>query len=170
MAADDRAPAGSSGELARFFKFLAEAEKTGMLPRRGRRESDSFAFVYQLFQQFSEAGLDKETKAAQATGRRPPEQRPELAKTPSEVAVHPLREPVADLFDEPDEVVLVYELPGVARKDIRYRRDGDILRLEAETPEWLYRKSVIIEAKLADRPPRLRLRNGVLELRLLKDS
>jgi HSP20 family protein len=167
MTADDEAPEGGSPELAKFLKFLAEAEKTGILPRRGRRESDSFAFAYRLFQQFREAELGKEAKAEE---QRRPDRKLLTVETPTEPEEHALREPVTDLFDEADEVVLVYELPGAARKNIRYRRDGDVVRLEAQTAEWLYRKSVVIEARLADRPPRMRLRNGVLELRLLKEK
>ncbi len=77
-------------------------------------------------------------------------------------------EPVTDMFDEPDEIVVLFEVPGVDRKDIRCVLDGDILLLEAKTGERLYRKEILIEAKLAARPPHLRLRNGVLEVRLAK--
>ncbi len=77
-------------------------------------------------------------------------------------------EPVTDMFDEPDEVVLLFEVPGVARKDIRCVLDGDIVLVEAKTGERLYRKEILIEQKLACRAPRLRLRNGILEARLAK--
>ncbi len=71
------------------------------------------------------------------------------------------------MFDEPGEVVLLFELPGVERKDIRCILDGDILLLEAKTGERLYRKETLIEGKLAG-GPHLNLRNGVLEVRLSK--
>jgi HSP20 family protein len=77
-------------------------------------------------------------------------------------------EPVTDMFDEPDEVVLMFEVPGIARKDIHCVLDGDILLFEAKTGDRLYRKEMLIEAKLAEAPPRLRLRNGVFEARLAK--
>jgi HSP20 family molecular chaperone IbpA len=72
------------------------------------------------------------------------------------------------MFDEPDEVVVLFEVPGVARKDVHCVLDGDILLLEAKTGERLYRKEILIEASLAEKAPRLRLRNGVLEARLAK--
>jgi HSP20 family protein len=79
-------------------------------------------------------------------------------------------EPVTDMFDEPDEVVVLFEVPGVARKDIHCVLDGDILLLEAKTRERLYRKEILIEPRLAEEAPRLRLRNGVLEARLAKPA
>ena len=47
--------------------------------------------------------------------------------------------------------MLLFELPGVERKDIRCILDGDILLLEAKTGERLYRKETLIEEKLAAR-------------------
>ena len=77
-------------------------------------------------------------------------------------------EPVTDMFDEPDEIVLLFELPGVSRPQVRCLMDGDILLLEAKTDSRLFRKEVLIDAKLAGEPLKLRLRNGVLEVRLKK--
>ncbi len=72
------------------------------------------------------------------------------------------------MFDEPAETVLLFELPGVSRPQVRCLLDGDILLLEAKTASRLYRKEVLIEMKLAGEPPKLRLHNGVLEVRLKK--
>ena len=63
---------------------------------------------------------------------------------------------------------MLFEVPGVVRKDIHCVLDGDILLLEAKNAERLYRKEILIDPKLAARPPRLRLRNGLLEARLAK--
>jgi HSP20 family molecular chaperone IbpA len=74
------------------------------------------------------------------------------------------------MFDEPTEIVLLFELPGIERKDIRCILDGDILLLEAKTGERLYRKETLIEDKLAAGAPQLNLHNGVLEVRLSKKT
>ena len=79
-------------------------------------------------------------------------------------------EPVTDVFDETDETVLLFELPGVNRSDIICALDGDILLLDAKTDGRLYRKEVLIEAKLVGEPPRLTLHNGILEVRLKKQA
>ncbi len=166
MGVDDPPRDRGRTELAKFLKLLAEAERAGVLPRRGRRESDSFAFSYRLLQEFIDSGLGGDGNRRKPS---PPRMQPQPDEPREEDRERALREPVTDLFDEAEELVLVYELPGAARKNIRTSLDGDTLRLEAETPEWVYRKSVVIEARLAARPPRLRLRNGVLELRLRKE-
>ena len=75
---------------------------------------------------------------------------------------------MTDTFDEPEEIVLLFELPGVERKDIRCVLDGDILLLEAKAGDRLYRKEMLIEEKLTTASPRLKLHNGVLEVRLSK--
>lgn len=79
-------------------------------------------------------------------------------------------EPATDVFDEPKEIVLLFELPGAREADIRCVLDGDILLLEAKTEVRLYRKEVLIEAKLRPDAPRRRLQNGVLEVRLAKQA
>ena len=55
------------------------------------------------------------------------------------------------------------------RKDIRCVLDGDILLLDAKTGERLYRKETLVEGKLAG-GPQLKLRNGVLEVRITKEA
>ena len=77
-------------------------------------------------------------------------------------------EPVTDMFDEAGEIVVLFEVPGVERKDIRCFLDGDILLLEAKTGDRLYRKEMLIEEKLASSTPNMNLRNGIFEVRLSK--
>jgi HSP20 family protein len=73
-----------------------------------------------------------------------------------------------DMFDEPNEVIMLFEIPGVEKKDVRCVLEGDILLLEAKAADRVYRKEALIEAPLAKGEPHLRLRNGVLEVRLAK--
>jgi HSP20 family protein len=164
---------GSSGfarivnGLAELMKVLTEADKSGALPRRGRREKDGFVVEYSLNRRVLDASVaetrEAEASEAEASGPEPP---PRGHKwKPSQLQ---LAEPVTDLFDEPGEVVVLYELPGIERKNIRFHRDGDILLLEARSEHRLYRKELLIEAALAEAPPGSRLRNGVFELRLRK--
>ena len=77
-------------------------------------------------------------------------------------------EPVTDMFDEPTEIVLLFELPGVEQKDIRCVLDGDILLVEGKSGDRLYRKETLIEARITADAPKKTLRNGVLEVRLSK--
>jgi len=120
-----------------------------------------------------EYSFGKRTLVEDETGHagEPPPDKPETVRRRSaKPSGLEMLEPVTDMFDEPDEVVVLFEVPGVARKDIHCVLDGDILLLEAKTGERLYRKEILIEPKLAEAPPRLRLRNGVLEARLAKPA
>lgn len=150
--------------LADLFDFLVDLEAGGA-PRTGRREKNGmvveFSFGKRTLADSADANdaNDEASPAPQAEPRR----RARRAGAAFETV-----EPVTDLFDEPDELVLLFELPGVGRKQIDCRLDGDILQLDAAAEGRHYRKEVLIEAPLAAQAPRLRLRNGVLEVRLVK--
>jgi HSP20 family protein len=162
---DDAAGAAGFAKIARglsdLFNVLSDFDQ---LPRRGRHEKDGRVIEYSFgTRTLSEAAREK--RASQDEPSKRPEAPPRKAarKSPLEVL-----EPATDIFDEPDEIVLLFELPGVERKAIRCFLDGDILLLEAKTEDRLYRKETLIEGKLAAGSPRLNLRNGVLEVRLSK--
>ncbi len=147
--------------LSDLFNFLSELDDSNQ-PRRGRREKNGMIIEYS----FGKRTLAEGEPERDAEPRRDmPEAVRRRSAKPSGLE---MLEPVTDMFDEPDEVVLLFEVPGVARKDIHCVLDGDILLLEAKTAERLYRKEILIDPKLAAQPPRLRLRNGVLEARLAK--
>ena len=149
--------------LSDLFNFLSELDESKQ-PRRGTREKNGMIIEY---------SFGKRTLAEDETGHtaEAPRERPETVRRRSaKPSGLEMLEPVTDMFDEPDEVVVLFEVPGVARKDIHCVLDGDILLLEAKTGERLYRKEILIEPKLAEEAPRLRLRNGVLEARLAKPT
>lgn len=78
-----------------------------------------------------------------------------------------VREPLVDLFDEQEEVVLVAELPGVAEEEIQIEIADDILSLET-TGERKYAKEVLLPGTVEAASLRQTYRNGILELRLKK--
>jgi HSP20 family protein len=164
MSNDDETGRAGFGKIARglsdLFNFLSELDE-GRQPRRGRREKNGMVIEYSFGKRTLAEG-DGEPEPDEPS---PP--RPAARQRSARPSGHDVVEPVTDMFDEPDEVVLLFEVPGVARKDIRCVLDGDILLLEARAGERLYRKEILIGAKIAA-PPHLRLRNGVLETRLAK--
>lgn len=154
--------------LSELFNFLADLDRSGT-QRRGRHEKDGMVFEYSFGKRTAEAATRQrgEAEAAAEPQARPPRARRNAARRTARRSIE-LLEPVTDVFDEPDEVVVLFELPGVSLRDIRCLVDGDILLLEAKTGGRLYRKEILIDAKLAEGAPRLRLRNGILEARLAK--
>ncbi|HBY99589.1 MAG: hypothetical protein M5U01_33015 [Ardenticatenaceae bacterium] len=78
-----------------------------------------------------------------------------------------VREPLVDLFDEGQEVVLVAELPGVAEEEIQIEIEGDILSL-GTSGERKYAKEVLLPGAVDATSLHKTYRNGILELRLKK--
>ena len=78
-----------------------------------------------------------------------------------------LREPLVDLFDEGQEIVIVAELPGVGEEEIRIEVQDDILSLET-SGERKYAKEILLPGAVDVTTLRKTYRNGVLELRLKK--
>lgn len=78
------------------------------------------------------------------------------------------REPITDVFDEKDQVLVVAELPGVAAKDIQTKIKGDILILEAEGDKNKYFKEILLPSLVAEKSQETSFKNGVLELKFKK--
>jgi HSP20 family protein len=77
-------------------------------------------------------------------------------------------EPMVDVFDEGDQLVIVAELPGVEAGDIRFEVKDDVLSLSATHGERKYRKEVLLPSAVAARAATSLYRNGVFELKLPK--
>ncbi|MBU0703248.1 MAG: Hsp20 family protein [Chloroflexi bacterium] len=78
-----------------------------------------------------------------------------------------VREPLVDLFDEGQEIVIVAELPGVAEGEIQIEVQDDILSLET-SGERKYAKEILLPEAIEATTLRKTYRNGILELRLKK--
>lgn len=146
--------------LSDLFNVLADFDK---LPRRGRHEKDGKVMEYSFGARSLREAAGAREPPEESRSREEPTPRRAAKRTSLEVL-----EPVTDIFDEPDELVLLFELPGVERKDVRCVLDGDILLLEAKTGERLYRKETLIEETIVAETPQVNLRHGVLEVRLRK--
>jgi len=77
-------------------------------------------------------------------------------------------EPLVDLFDEDEEIVVVVELPGVGEDEIQIAIQDDVLSLET-TGERKYVKEILLPEKVNATTLQKTYRNGILELRLNKD-
>ena len=166
---DDNTGAAGLAKIARglsdLFNVLSDFDQ---LPRSGRHEKDGKVMEYSFrTRTLAEAAGHEEAPQETPVRTERSDARPQRAAKRSGLEI---LEPVTDTFDEPNEIVLLFELPGVKRTDIRCILDGDILLVEAKTGERLYRMETLIEAKLAAGAPHLNLHNGVLEVRLAKQK
>lgn len=78
-----------------------------------------------------------------------------------------VREPMIDVFDEGETVLVVAELPGVAEGEITVDVKDDVLTLET-TGERKYAKEVLLPCSVDAPSMKKAHKNGVLELRFGK--
>lgn len=90
-----------------------------------------------------------------------------IRRTDDGPVVAPTREPLLDLMDEGDELLVVAELPGVDEAEVLVTLHGDILAIETTGARRYARELVLPVPVIADSLRRL-YRNGILELRLAK--
>lgn len=81
--------------------------------------------------------------------------------------VDEVREPLVDVFDEGESVLVVAELPGVAEEDIAVEVKEDVLSLETRG-DRKYAKEVLLPERVDPATMKKACKNGVLELRLNK--
>ncbi len=82
--------------------------------------------------------------------------------------VEEAREPMVDVFDEGDHLVLVAELPGVDESDIRFEVKDDVLIVSGARGERKYRKEVLLPSPVVAQAATSSYRNGVFEIKLPK--
>ena len=80
-------------------------------------------------------------------------------------------EPPVDVFEEPNEVVVVAEVPGVDLEDLDLQIQNDTLFLSTR-PEARrgYRKTIKLSTKVEPDTSRATCRNGILELHLQRKA
>lgn len=91
-----------------------------------------------------------------------------IKKTPKGPVVDEEREPLTDVFDERDEVVVIAEMPGVSEEGISVDLRGDILEISAAGKNRKYRKEVLLPAQFQKEAMSYTYKNGILEVRIKK--
>ena len=80
------------------------------------------------------------------------------------LVVKDAREPIIDVFDEGEEIVVTAELPGVSAEEISIRFEGDVLTIET-LGERRYAKDVSLPAPVRTADTSYTYNSGVLEIR-----
>ncbi len=76
------------------------------------------------------------------------------------------REPLVDVFREGNEIVVVAEVPGVEKEDIKVSGEADTLQIKVDTPQRKYYKELKLPAEVNYKNTKLTYKNGILEVRL----
>ncbi|MFM8443017.1 MAG: gas vesicle protein GvpH [Methylococcus sp.] len=84
-----------------------------------------------------------------------------------ETTVQEIAEPLVDIFEEADHILVLAEMPGVGDEDIKLEVTGDILTIHAERGSKKYHKEIVLpRAFLAENMQRS-CRNGILEVKFV---
>ena len=89
-------------------------------------------------------------------------------KTTGQAVVEEVREPVVDLFEEKDHLLIVAELPGIRAADVKLEVKDDVLTITAAKGDKKYRKEVLLPGSYPKAKMRLSCNNGVLEIKCVK--
>ncbi len=91
-----------------------------------------------------------------------------IKKTPEGPKVDEEREPITDIFDEEDEIVVIAEMPGVEEGDLKIELKEDILDITAVNRNRSYRKELLLPVKLLQTNLKHKFTNGILEIKIKK--
>ena len=91
-----------------------------------------------------------------------------IKKTAEGPVVEEVREPIVDIFDEDDHILIVSELPGINSDDITLELKGDILTLSAETGDRNYHKDIVLPSEVDESTEEMTFKNGILEVKYSK--
>jgi len=83
--------------------------------------------------------------------------------------VDEVREPIADIFDEHDEVVVTAELPGAKEAEITVELKGDMVTIESKG-ERRYAKEIVLPVEVDPASLQKKYNNGVIEIRVRKKA
>jgi HSP20 family protein len=80
--------------------------------------------------------------------------------------VQEVREPLVDVFDEGEYVLVLAEMPGIGVEDLKTVLHDDILTIAAEAGEKKYRKEILLPRSFAADKLNINCNNGVVEIKL----
>ncbi len=89
-----------------------------------------------------------------------------IKKTPKGPVVEEMREPIVDVFEEPGEINIIAEMPGIEKKDISLEIKGDILNIIAEGASRKYQKEVLLSRPVKTEDMTWSYKNGILEIKI----
>jgi len=93
-----------------------------------------------------------------------------VKKTEKGTKVAEEREPIVDIFDEGESLLIIFEMPGVAAEEVKATLNGDILEVVAKNKHRNYRKELLLEAEVQPDTLSHEYNNGLLNVKLQKKT
>lgn len=85
-----------------------------------------------------------------------------------EAVVQEIHEPLVDIFEEDDHILVLAEMPGVDTENVQVAMEDDILVLAAVGADRRYRKEVLLPRNFQRDRITVSTRNGIARIKLLK--
>ncbi len=89
--------------------------------------------------------------------------RPQTAGGPPE---EDIREPLVDIHEEKDHLLVLVELPGVDKNNVTVELADDRLNLSAQRGKTSYRKEITLPERFSEENMHWDCKNGILQIRL----
>jgi HSP20 family protein len=153
---------GFLGGLGTIIEKLGELAETGEELRKSGTFSDADGKLKGVYGFHIRTGIGGEGVTVEPFGN---VRKDEKTGRP---VVDEIREPMVDLFDEQDCVIVVAEMPGIAEEDVKLDLQDDILTIAAQRGDAKYRREVLLPTAFAADRMSCKCRNGILEVRFAK--
>ena len=95
---------------------------------------------------------------------------PKSASLPDTLGVIKEKQPLVDIFEEADHIVVLAELLGVDEKDVHIRADDNTITITAENATKNYLEIVKLPMCIKRDTARFTFRNNILQMKLTKLS
>jgi HSP20 family protein len=142
-------------KLSEMSETGQEFSKTGEIGGPGRKPSGIYGFTVKV-------GLGDKGPRIEPFGniRRDTES--------GRTEVQEVREPMVDVFEEDDHLLVLAELPGIGNEDVRIDVKDDVLTISAERGDKKYRKEVLLPRSVSKEKIQVSCNNGILEIKCPK--
>ena len=78
--------------------------------------------------------------------------------------VHEVREPLFDVIEEKDRILVIAEMPGITAEDIWVSIDGDVMKVKATHRDRKYRKEILLPKPVVHDRVTVACNNGIVEI------
>jgi HSP20 family protein len=89
-------------------------------------------------------------------------------KATGKAVVQEEREPLVDIFDEKNHVLVVIEMPGISEEDLHLKLEEDCLTVTAKKRDKKYHKEIELPETFSPDQMSHTCRNGIVEVKFMK--
>lgn len=149
---------GGLAELVQKLNELAETSKeisgTGEIPDLGKKIKGVYGFNVKV-------GIGDDKVRVEPFGNIKKD------KKSGRTVVQEVREPLVDIFEEEDYILIVAEMPGISSEDVKLDVKDDVLTITAQRGDKKYNKEILLPRPVIKEKMIVSCNNGMLEIKCL---